>query len=80
LTTSIHHDGQIWSRALWHFRKELGHVVANTLFLEVDYSFAPDALFEDAAMVAVKTAHRLFGKHVANEERNDFAGRRILTG
>ena len=45
-----------------------------------DVGFAPDVLFLDAARVVVNTAHRLYGKHVANEERNDFAGRRILTG
>ncbi|MCK4727113.1 MAG: hypothetical protein KAT29_14975 [Anaerolineales bacterium] len=61
MTTSIHHDGQIWSRSLWHFRKELGHVVANTLFLEADFGFAPDALFEDAAQVTLNTAQRLYG-------------------
>src|SRR5512146_312511 len=30
----VHHDGQIWSRALWDIRNALGHDKADTLILE----------------------------------------------
>ncbi len=80
MTTSIHHDGQIWSRALWDIRLEAGHVVADTLILEAIFDFAPDTSFEDAALVTVNTAQRLYGKRVAKIVWSAFAERGILTG
>ena len=65
MINSTHHDGQIWSRALWDIRQELGHVVADTLILEAIFNFAPDTSFEDAAVVTVDTAQRLYGNKVA---------------
>ena len=38
----VHHDGQIWSRALWDIRKALGHVKADTIILEAHFGFAAD--------------------------------------
>ena len=80
MTTSIHHDGQIWSRALWDIRKEVGHVVADTLILEAIFGFAPDTSFEDAALITVDTAQRLYGNKVAKVVREAFTARGILEG
>ena len=34
LNGEVHHDGQIWSRALWDIRGALGHGKADTIILE----------------------------------------------
>src|ERR671931_456843 len=34
LNGEVHHDGQIWSRALWDIRQNLGHVKADTIILQ----------------------------------------------
>jgi len=35
----IHHDGQIWSRALWDIRGALGNVVADTIIVNGQWNF-----------------------------------------
>jgi hypothetical protein len=74
----IHHDGQIWSRALWDIRGQLGHVKADTLILEAQFSFAADTSMPDAARVTVATAKSLYGKRVANIVEGAFKARGIL--
>ena len=39
LNGEVHHDGQIWSRALWDIRTALGHVKADTIILEAQFGF-----------------------------------------
>ena len=39
LNGEVHHDGQIWSRALWDIRKALGHVKADTIILDGQFGF-----------------------------------------
>ena len=39
LNGEVHHDGEIWSRALWDIRTELGNVKADTLILEGSMDF-----------------------------------------
>src|SRR4029434_1522423 len=34
LNGKVHHDGQIWSRALWDIRNALGNVTADTIIIE----------------------------------------------
>src|SRR5512135_1532363 len=41
LNGRVHHDGQIWSRALWDIRNALGHVEADTIILKAQFDFAP---------------------------------------
>jgi hypothetical protein len=53
----VHHDGQIWSRALWEIRAALGHVKADTLILEAQFQFAPDTTMPEAAL-ATGQRHR----------------------
>jgi Zn-dependent metalloprotease len=78
LNGRIHHDGQIWSRALWDIRSRLGNVKADTLILEAQFSFAADTSMPDAASVTVATAERLYGKGVANVVERAFKARGIL--
>ncbi len=58
LNGRVHHDGQIWSRALWDIRQALGHVKADTIILEAQFSFAPDTTMPAAAQATVAAASR----------------------
>jgi hypothetical protein len=77
-TGGIHHDGQIWSRALWDIHTALGRTTADTIILEAQFSFAPDTSFEDAALDTVAAARSLFGAAAANRVRRAFEDRDIL--
>lgn len=78
LVGQVHHDGQIWSRALWDIRQALGHEVADTLILEAQFGFAPDTTMPAAAQVTVDTAAGLYGPSVANQVLAAFQARGIL--
>ena len=74
----VHHDGQIWSRALWDIRQSLGNVRADTIILEAQFDFAPDTTMPAAANATVAAASRLFGASAANRVRAAFEARGIL--
>jgi hypothetical protein len=78
LNGEVHHDGRIWSRALWDIRNALGHVQADTLILEAQFSFAPDTSMPAAAQATVDAAQALYGNHVADIVRAAFQSRGIL--
>ena len=78
LSGEVHHDGQIWSRALWDIPGALGHVKADTLILEAQFSFAPDTSMPAAAMATVAAARNLYGNSTANAVRGAFEDRGIL--
>ena len=78
LTGRVHHDGQIWSRALWDIRQALGNVKADTIILEAQFGFAPDTSMRAAAQTTVATAQSLYGNSAANAVRDAFKARRIL--
>lgn len=78
LNGRVHHDGQIWSRALWDIRGSLGHVVADTIILEAQFDFAPDTSMPDAALATVAAAKRLYNNGVANKVEAAFKARGIL--
>jgi len=78
LNGRVHHDGQIWSRALWDIRNALGHTVADTIILEAQFSFAPDSSMPAAAQATVDTAAVLYNPGVANQVRQAFEDRGIL--
>lgn len=78
LIGSVHRDGQIWSRALWDIRSQLGHVTADTLILEAHFSFAPDSTMPAAAQATVDAARQLYGNSVANVVKSAFQARGIL--
>ena len=73
----VHHDGQIWSRALWDIRKSVGRAKADTLILEAQFDF-PGTTMPDLAGRTVSSAQRLYGSSVANKVRSAFAARGIL--
>jgi len=74
----VHHDGQIWSRALWDIRNALGHVQADTIILEAHFSFPHDASMPEAAEAVVNAAESLYGSAVADDVRAVFEARGIL--
>jgi len=78
LNGRVHHDGQIWSRALWDIRNALGHVKADTIILEAQFQFAPDTNMPDAAQATVNAAQSLYGTAEANAVLAAFQARGIL--
>ena len=79
LTGEVHHDGQIWSRALWGIRQALGHVKTDTIVLESHFG-QRDPTMPQLAGNTVETARRLYGKDSAEENavRAAFQARGIL--
>ena len=78
LNGRVHHDGQIWSRALWDIRNALGHVQADTIILEAAFSFPNDATMPQAAAEVVAAAERLYGAGAAAAVQAAFEARGIL--
>jgi hypothetical protein len=78
LNGRVHHDGLIWSRALWDIRTVLGHVKADTIILEGIFGFAPDTSMPAAATATVMAAERLYGKGAAKVVAKAFQERGIL--
>jgi zinc metalloprotease ZmpB len=78
LTGRVHHDGMIWSRALWDIRNDLGRVKADTIILEGTFGFAPDTSMPEAAAATVKAAERLYGRAAAKAVSRAFEARGIL--
>jgi hypothetical protein len=74
----IHHDGQIWSRALWDIRTQLGHVQADTIILEAQFTFAADTSMPAAAQATVAAASQLYGRPAAKVVQDAFVARGIL--
>ena len=74
LNGGVHHDGQIWSRALWDIRQAVGNVKADTLILEAQFGFAGTTMSELAA-TTVAVANNLYGRGVASQVRTAFANR-----
>jgi zinc metalloprotease ZmpB len=77
LNGEVHHDGQIWSRALWDIRQALGNVKADTLILQGSFDF-PGTTMTVLANSTVAAAQQLYGKSVANTVRQAFIARGIL--
>jgi zinc metalloprotease ZmpB len=77
LNGEVHHDGQIWSRALWDIRQSLGNVKADTIILTGSFDF-PGTTMTDLANRTVAAAQRLYGSAEANAVQKAFADRGIL--
>jgi hypothetical protein len=73
----VHHDGQIWSRALWDIRERLGNVKADTIILQGQFDFAGTTMPELASRT-VAAAQQLYGRSAANAVRAAFEDRGIL--
>src|SRR5262252_9914146 len=79
LNGEVHHDGQIWSRALWDIRQALGNVKADTIILQGSFDF-PGTSMPDLATRTVAAAQQLYGSAAASAVHDAFAGRGILPG
>jgi zinc metalloprotease ZmpB len=77
LNGEVHHDGQIWSRALWDIRQSLGNVKADTIILTGSFDFSGTTMTELASRT-VAAAQQLYGTAEANATRQAFADRGIL--
>ena len=73
----MHHDGQIWSRALWDIRQALGNVKADTVILQGSFDF-PGTTMPTLANSTVAAAQQLYGTAAANAVSKAFADRGIL--
>jgi len=74
----VHHDGQIWSRALWDIRNALGNVKADTIILEAQFRFPYDASMPAAAQATVDAAEQLYGHGKAMIVEAIFEARGLL--
>jgi zinc metalloprotease ZmpB len=77
LSGEVHHDGQIWSRALWDVRNALGHVEADTIILYAQFDF-PGTTMPDLAQRTVNAAQALYGASAALIVQAAFHDRGIL--
>lgn len=78
LNGEVHHDGMIWSRALWDIRNGLGDSVkADTLILEAQFDF-PGTTMAELATRTVAAAQRLYGNSTARLVGSTFQARGIL--
>ena len=77
LNGEVHHDGQIWSRALWDIRQALGNVEADTIILQGTNGYTGTTM-PDLANRTVAAAHSLYGNAAANAVHQAFVDRGIL--
>jgi hypothetical protein len=77
LSGEVHHDGQIWSRALWDIRTALGHVKADTIILNGQFDF-PGTTMTALARSTVAAAQSLYGNSAAKAVTKAFTDRGIL--
>jgi hypothetical protein len=77
LNGEVHHDGQMWSRALWDIRAALGHEVADKIILNGQFDF-PGTTMTALATNTVAVAQSLFGSSAANAVTGAFEARGIL--
>jgi hypothetical protein len=77
LNGEVHHDGQIWSRALWDIRQSLGNVRADTIILQGSFDF-PGTTMTALASRTVAAAQQLYGSAAASSVRQAFVDRGIL--
>jgi len=78
LNGEVHHDGEIWSRALWDIRQKLGHIEADTIILQGSFDF-PGTTMPDLANRTVLAAQTLYGSAAAKAVRQAFVDRGILS-
>jgi hypothetical protein len=78
LNGEVHHDGQIWSRALWDIRQALGNIEADTIILQGSFDF-PGTSMPDLANRTVAAAQQLYGNAAANAVHQAFVDRGILS-
>ena len=81
-TGEVHHDGQIWSQALWEIRlgyQKLGLSTRawDTSLVQSQFSYAPDTSFAAAAKATYTTVQKRDGAAAARLVKDRFAARGI---
>ena len=76
-TARVHHDGMIWSRALWDIRAAIGATQADTVILNAHFGM-PDPTMPELAAKTVAVAKQIYGNGVANKVKAAFVARGIL--
>jgi len=74
----VHHDGQMWSRALWDIRNAVGNVKADTIILTGSFDFQGTTMTE-LANLTVTAARNLYDAGTAAKVRQAFVARGILS-
>ena len=78
LNGRVHHDGEIWSRALWDINQALGNVKADAIILTGSMDF-PGTTMTDLANSTVAAADQLYHDAGVTQTVHDaFAARGIL--
>jgi zinc metalloprotease ZmpB len=77
LNGAVHHDGTIWSQALWEIRGSLGNVKADTSILMAQFDWTGTTMV-DLANRIVASAQSLYGNGAAVKVRQAFEARGIL--
>jgi hypothetical protein len=77
LNGEVHHDGQIWSSALWAIRGALGHHDADTIILLGQFDF-PGTTMTALAESTVAAAQTFYGGSAAADVTTAFHDRGIL--
>jgi hypothetical protein len=77
LNGEVHHDGQIWSRALWDVRNAVGATIADTVILQGSFDF-PGTTMTDLAKSTVDAAEHMFNHATALKVEKAFQDRGIL--
>jgi hypothetical protein len=78
MSGEVHHDGTIWSQALWDIRTALGDTVANRIIINALFAFKADTTFAAAAATTVTTAKDMYGQSEADAVTAAFHARGIL--
>ena len=77
LNGEVHHDGEIWSQALWTIHEALRNVKADTIILQGQFDF-PGTTMTDLANSTIAAAQSLYGSKAAAAVRSAFAARGIV--
>jgi len=77
LNGAVHHDGMIWSRALWDIRAALGATQADTIILNAQFGM-PDPTMPQLAAQTVAVAKQIYGNGAATKVKAAFVARGIL--
>ena len=77
LNGRVHHDGEIWSQALWGIRTALGHVKADTAILLAQFDWKGTNMPVLATRIVAK-AQSLYGSVAAGKVWDAFHARGIL--
>jgi len=77
LNGAVHHDGMIWSRALWDIRAAIGATQADTIILNAHFGM-PDPTMPELAARTVAMAKQIYGNGAATKVKAAFVARGIL--